>query len=96
MPRKQKTSWRAWWPLLLALTLTPFAVRGASLLALAGPGALRAAFPLAGLLGGAGLWAELPLYGLLLSLFARKRRLVAGLVTVALLHAAALVFAVYG
>lgn len=92
--RKQKASViAAWWPLLVLLALTPFAVRGASLLALVGPGALRAAFPFAGRWGGMALWAELPVYGLLLSLFARKRRFGAGLLTVVLLHAAAVVFA---
>lgn len=94
--RKQRTLWRVWWPLILALALTPFAVRGASLLALTGPNGLRAAFPLAGRLGGAALWAELPVYGLLLSLFARKGKFGTGLLAVALLHAAALAFAVYG
>ena len=36
------------------------------------------------------LWAELPVYGLLLSLFARKHRLLVGFVTVLFLHAGAL------
>ena len=65
-------------------------------MALVGPDALRAAFPLAGRFGSAWLWAELPVYGLLLSLFASKRRLGAGLLTVAVLHGAALAFAVHG
>ncbi len=98
-PRKRKRSKRknpgprAWWPLLLALLLTPLAVRGASFLALTGPGALRAAFPFAALArseANLAMWAQLPVYGLVLALFARRRRLRAGLLAVLLIHAAAL------
>ncbi len=98
-PRKRKRTkrknpgWRVWWPLVLAILLTPLAVRGASLLALAGPGALRALFPFAALArsqAGLAMWAQLPVYGLVLALFARRRRLGAGLPVVLLVHAAAL------
>ena len=39
-----------WWPLLLALVATPFAVRAASVLVLSGPGALRLLYPFVALM----------------------------------------------
>ncbi|RRA47391.1 hypothetical protein [Acidipila sp. EB88] len=107
--RKQKTSsWLLWWPLLLALVATPFAVRAASVLVLSGPGALRLLYPWVTLiqLHGARLglgalapeqrdtlaqwmmWAQFPVYGLLASLVAKWRGIVAGLVVALLLHGA--------
>ena len=91
--KRKSPGWRAWWPLALAILITPFAVRGASLLALAGPSALRALFPFAALAraqASFAMWAQLPVYGLVLALFARKRRLGVGLLVVLLVHAAAL------
>ncbi len=95
-----------WWPLALALIAAPFAVRAASVLALTGPGALRALFPFVALwqahapgtfapeqreaLAAWMLWAQFPVYGLVLSLFARKRKLGLGFAAVVLLHGAAL------
>lgn len=99
--RRGKKSWAAWWwPFTLALIATPFAVRGASVLALSGPAALRLLYPWMSLaqaapslapeqrdtLAAVALWAQLPLYGLLLSLFALRRRWGAGLVTLLALH----------
>ncbi len=83
---------------MLAVLLTPLAVRGASVLALAGPGALRALFPFASLApgqAGFAMWTQLPVYGLVLALFTRKRRLFAGFAIVALVHAAALLAALF-
>lgn len=44
--RKRKSAgWLGWWPLVLALIATPFAVRAASVMVLSGPGALRLLYP---------------------------------------------------
>ena len=99
-----------WWPLAIALVAAPFAVRAASVLALAGPSALRALFPFVALwqahaparlapeqrdaLAAWVMWAQFPVYGLVVSLFARRRKLGAGFVTALLLHGAALLAAV--
>ena len=50
--RKKKRSlrWHAWWPLLLAVVATPFALKAAEILPLMGPGGLirlRFLYPLA-------------------------------------------------
>ena len=92
----------SWWPLLLFLAVTPLAVRAGSVLALSGPAALRLLYPWMALLqahapgslapeqrdtlAAWALWAQLPLYGLLLSLFALRRRLRAGLLFAIALH----------
>jgi hypothetical protein len=97
--------WLLWWPFVLALVATPFAVRAASVLALSGPGALRLLYPFVVLIQAHApghlapeqrdtlaewtMWAQFPLYGLLAVLVARWRGIVAGLVTVLVLHAAA-------
>ncbi len=96
----------AWWPLAAALVLTPFAVRAASVLALTGPGALRALFPFVALiqalaprqgepLAAGAMWVQFPVYGLMLALFARKRRLLAGCIVVLLVHGAVLAAALF-
>lgn len=108
-PSGFRSIFQAWWPLLLALLATPFAVRGASVLALTGPSALRELFPWVALvqahapasltleqratLAGWALWAQLPFYGLVVSLFALRGRWLTGLLAVAFLHVAALAFA---
>ena len=38
--KKSKAGWLAWWPLLLAIIATPFAVRAAEILPLMGPAGL--------------------------------------------------------
>ena len=43
-------SWLLFWPLLLALVASPFAVRTASVLALTGPAALRLLYPFVSLI----------------------------------------------
>ena len=79
------------------------------MLALTGPAALRALYPWMALLqahapatlvpeqrdtlAGWALWAQLPFYGLIVSLFALRRRWITGLLAVAFLHVAALAFA---
>jgi hypothetical protein len=94
-----------WWPLLLALIATPFAVRAASVFALTGPVALRLLYPFVALVqahasaqfSGAQrdtlaewtMWTQFPVYGLLFALIGRWRSLLAALLTVLLLHVAA-------
>ncbi len=95
-----------WWPLLLALIATPFAVRAASVLALSGPSGLRLLYPFVTLVQAHApgslapeqrdtlaewtMWLQFPLYGLLASLAARWRSTASGLLPVVLLHVAAL------
>jgi hypothetical protein len=44
--RKKRTSgWIAWWPLILGIAVTPFAVKAATLMALTGPDGLRVLYP---------------------------------------------------
>ncbi len=104
--KRKRAGLLAWWPLLLALVITPFAVRAASVLVLSGPGALRLLYPFVVLLQAHApaslapeqrdtlaewtMWAQLPIYGLVVSLAGRWRSIAAGLLTVLLLHAAAL------
>ncbi len=100
--RRKQSKLASWWPLLLALLITPFAVRAASLLALSGPQALRLLFPFVALLQAHaprsfaleqrdtlaewGMWAQLPAYGVLASLFARWRGTLAAFAGVLALH----------
>lgn len=96
--RRERPWLASWWPFLLLLALTPVAVRAASVLALSGPSALRLLFPWMALvqahapgslapeqrdtLAAWALWAQLPLYGLLLTFWAPRGRLRAGLLLV--------------
>jgi hypothetical protein len=104
--KRRSRSWLLWWPLALALVATPFAVRAASVLALSGPGALRLLYPFVVLVQAHApatlapeqrdalaewtMWAQFPVYGLLVVLLARFKGIFAGLLTIALLHAAAI------
>ena len=101
--KRNRGSLLAWWPLAIALAATPFAVRAASVLALSGPAALRLLYPSLAMLQAhphaaltpeqqdalatALLWTQFPVYGLIVSLFARRGRTVGGLIAVMLLHA---------
>ncbi len=100
----------AWWPLVLALVATPFAVRAASVLVLSGPAALRLLYPWVALIQAHAphsfapeqrdtlaewmMWAQFPLYGLLASLLALARRLGTGLLLVLILHGLAIGLAI--
>ena len=92
--RKHPGAFQFVWPFLLLCALTPLAVRAASFLALAGPGALRLLFPFmaiapAGTPAAFAMWAQFPVYGVLLSCFAYRRRIGAGFLAALLLHCAA-------
>lgn len=93
-----------WWPLLLGIAVTPFAVHTASIMAIAGPGALRMLYPWVLLLKepAFGLSSELgnnlsqfmmylqfPLYGLAMTLTLRSKSLWSAIATAGVMHFAA-------
>ena len=102
--KKQKSGrWLAWWPLILGVVITPFAVRAAGILALTGPEALRMLYPfallpaehavglhesLADAASQAMMYLQFPLYGLLTMLVMRWKRTGIALLVVAGLHLA--------
>ena len=78
--KKQSTGWLAWWPVILGIVVTPFAVKAATLMALTGPDGLRLLYPwmlipklhvlgLSDSLGNgisqAMMYVQFPLYGLI-------------------------------
>lgn len=99
--RKQSSGWLAWWPLALGIAVTPFAVKAATLMALAGPEGLRLLYPwmlvaklhLFALSDAAGngisqamMYLQFPLYGIAAMLIYRAKGAAAALLGVALLH----------
>jgi hypothetical protein len=101
--RKQKSPpfWIQFWPLLLGIVITPFAVRGASVLALNGPSALRMLYPYVVLAQGHSehfassqeeiisqwvMYGQFPLYGIVWMLAQRMARAAGGPLSVLLLH----------
>jgi hypothetical protein len=105
-----RPTWLSLWPLLLGIIATPFAVRAASVLALTGPSALRVLYPFAVLVQAQAehfsleqadtlsqwiLYGQFPLYGLLWIVAARVFKGPAGPLTVLLVHAAAVVAAIF-
>ena len=101
--KKKSTNWLAWWPLASGILVTPFTVRAAGILALTGPAALRMLYPFAlipaehafGLresvadgVSQAMMWLQFPLYGLLLVVLARWKRIGIAIAIVAALHLA--------
>jgi hypothetical protein len=97
------------WPVIVALVLTPFAVRAASILALYGPAALKMLFPFVAFmqahwtpaLAGSQLehyaswamWVQFPAYGLLAALAGRVMGLGRALLLVLAVHVAAVIAA---
>ena len=109
-PRKKKkknpSPLLLWWPLLLGIVVTPFTVHAASIMAIAGPGALMMLYPYVLLLKepALGLSSELgnnlsqlmmylqfPLYGLAMALTLRSKSLWTAIATSAVMHFAAVV-----
>jgi hypothetical protein len=101
--KKKSTNWLAWWPVALGVLVTPFAVRAAGIFALTGPAALRMLYPFAlipaehafGLresvadaVSQAMMWLQFPLYGVLLVLLARWKRMPIAIAIVAAIHLA--------
>ncbi len=108
--KRGRSSLLFWWPLLLALVATPFAVRAASVLVLSGPGALRLLYPFVTLVQAHApatfapeqrdtlaewtMWAQFPVYGLVAAVVGRWRGIGAGFLAALLLHAAAIAAAI--
>jgi hypothetical protein len=99
--KKQTSGWVAWWPLIVGIAVTPFAVKAATLMALTGPDGLRLLYPwmlipklhilgLADSLGSgisqAMMYLQFPVYGLIAMLIHRSKGAVVGIWQVALLH----------
>ena len=102
--RKTRGFLAVWWPLLLGVAATPFAIHTASIMALAGPSALITLYPwvllvkspVLGVANGFGenlsqllMYLQFPLYGLLMSLVLRARNLWMALASAATAHFAA-------
>jgi len=103
--RKSPSLLAVWWPLLLGIAVTPFAIHAASIMALAGPGALMTLYPWVvllkspalGLGNGFGenlsqllIYIQFPLYGLLMALILRSKSLWIALGAAAATHCAAM------
>jgi len=99
--KKQTSSWLAWWPVIVGIGVTPFAVKAATLMALTGPDGLRVLYPwmllpklrflgLSGSLGDgisqAMMYLQFPLYGLVAMLLHRRKGALAAILYLALLH----------
>jgi hypothetical protein len=101
--KKKKHALLIWWPLLVGIIVTPFATHAADILALKGPSALRMLYPyvllvkeplfhlaadMANTLSQGMMYAQFPLYGLLMSLLLRSKSVGFALAAVAIVHIA--------
>jgi hypothetical protein len=99
--KKQPSGWLTWWPVILGIAVTPFAVKAATLMALTGPDGLRLLYPwmlipklhLLGLSDSLGngisqamMYLQFPLYGIIAMLIQRSKGPVAAILQVALVH----------
>jgi hypothetical protein len=99
--KKQDSGWLAWWPLILGIAVTPFAVKAATLMALTGPDGLRLLYPwmlvpklhflglsdaVADKISQAMMYLQFPLYGLLGIFIQRSKGALPAILQVALLH----------
>ena len=99
--KKQTTGWTEWWPVLVGIAVTPFAVKAATLMTLTGPDGLRLLYPwtlvpklhLLGLPDSVGdtisqamMYLQFPLYGLFAMLVHRAKSAGAAIWQLALLH----------
>jgi hypothetical protein len=99
--KKQNSGWIAWWPVILGIAVTPFAVKAATLMALTGPDGLRLLYPwmlipklhflglsdsLVDTLSQAMMYLQFPLYGVLAMLIHRWRGAGAAILQLTLLH----------
>ena len=107
--KSARGGWTALVPLLLGILITPFALRAASIVALAGPKAFTLLYPWvevlrcpalhfpANFMGTASEWMmylQFPLYGLIVMLTWRARRYLRAFIIALLLHFSGLVVAV--
>lgn len=103
--RKTRGFLAVWWPFLLAIAVTPFAIHAASIMALEGPSALMTLYPWVlllkspalGLGNGFGenlsqvlMYIQFPLYGLLMAFILRSKPIWIALTAVATTHFAAI------
>jgi hypothetical protein len=101
--KKKKSAIFIWWPLLLGIIATPFAVHAASILALEGPSGLRTLYPymllvkqpifhlpsdLANTISQGMMYAQFPLYGLVIGLILRSKSIGFAFAAAALIHIA--------
>lgn len=99
---KKRGGLLAWWPVILGIAVTPVAVHFASIFALEGPDALRLLYPYVLLLkepvlglsaelsdafSQGMMYAQFPLYGLLMMLTLRVRGVGGAIVAAVLVHA---------
>jgi len=100
--RKKPTSgWLAWWPVIVGIAVTPFAVKAATLMALTGPDGLRVLYPwmllpklhalglsdsVGDTLSQAMMYLQFPLYGLAGMLVHRHKGALPAILYLALLH----------
>jgi hypothetical protein len=99
--KKQTSSWLAWWPVILGIAVTPFAVKAATLMALTGPDGLRLLYPwmlipklhILGLSDSLGngisqamMYLQFPLYGVAAMLIHRSKGTVQAILLLALVH----------
>jgi len=104
--KSARRNWTALVPLLLGILITPFALRGASLAALAGPKAFALLYPWvevlrspalhfpANLMGTASEWMmylQFPLYGLVIMLTWRAGRYLRAFIIALILHFSGLI-----
>ena len=102
--KKQTSGWLAWWPVILGIAVTPFAVKAATLMALTGPDGLRLLYPwmlipklhflglsdsLGNAISQAMMYLQFPLYGIIAMIIHRYKGAVAAILQLALIHALA-------
>jgi hypothetical protein len=99
--KKQNSGWIRWWPVLLGIAVTPFAVKTATFMALTGPDGLRLLYPwalipklhllalsgsVADAISQAMMYLQFPFYGLFAMLTHRAKGAGAAILQLALLH----------
>ncbi len=99
--KKQTSGLVAWWPLIVGVAVTPFAVKAATLMALTGPDGLRLLYPwmlipklhflglsdsLGNVISQAMMYLQFPLYGLIAMLIHRSKGTLSVIVQLALVH----------
>lgn len=99
--KKQTSGWLTWWPVILGIAVTPFAVKAATLMALTGPDGLRLLYPwmlipklhLLGLSDSLGnavsqvmMYLQFPVYGIIAVLVHRSKGAVQAILVLAFVH----------
>ena len=99
--KKRASGWLAWWPVILGIAVTPFAVKAATLMALTGPDGLRLLYPwmlipklhflrlsdsIGNAISQAMMYLQFPLYGIAAMLIHRSKGAAAAILQLALIH----------